>query len=174
LKVTPFITEDGLVEMIVSPSISEIDPTTSIPISASANGTIVSAPVIDIRSADTVAVTPDKQTVVIGGLMQTTKTETVTKIPFLGDVPLLGSLFRRTQKSDAKSELIIFLTPYIVATPTELAAMSAKQRDRSDAAKGLTEEELNKFLDELPKNKTSPGSTSKSGKSAPATPPKGS
>lgn len=175
LKVTPFITEDGLVEMIVSPQISQIDPTLSIPISANANGSgTINAPVIDIRSADTVAVTPDGQTVVIGGLMQTTKTETVTKIPLLGDIPLLGNLFRRTQKNDAKTELIIFLTPHIVAAPTELAAMSAKQRDRSDATKGLTEEELNKFLDELPKNKSTPDSTQKPGKQAPLLPPKGS
>jgi general secretion pathway protein D len=172
LKVTPFITEDGLVEMIVSPQISQVDPTLSFPISSNANGTgTINAPVIDMRSADTVAVTPDGQTVVIGGLMQTTKTETVTKIPFLGDVPLVGNLFRRTQKSDAKSELIIFLTPHIVAAPTELAALSAKERQRSDASKGLTEQELNKFLEALPKEKTSPDSTRKPGKVAPVSPP---
>jgi len=165
LKVTPFITDDGLVEMIVSPQISQIDPTLSIPISANANGSgTINAPVLDIREADTVAITPDGQTVVIGGLMQTTKTENVTKIPLLGDVPLLGNLFRRTQISDAKTELIIFLTPHIVEAPTQLAALSARQRDRSDAVKGLNEEELNKFLDELPKQKTSPGSAPKSGK----------
>ena len=81
LKVTPFITEDGLVEMIVSPQISEIDPATSIPISANANGTMVNAPVIDIRSADTVAVTPDGQTVVIGGLMQTPRRKPSPRYP---------------------------------------------------------------------------------------------
>jgi type II secretory pathway component GspD/PulD (secretin) len=75
---------------------------------------------------------------------------------------------------DNKSELIIFLTPYIVATPTELAALSTKQRDRSDAVKGLTEEELNKFLDELPRDKTSPDATSKPAKKTPAAPAKGS
>jgi type II secretion system protein D len=176
LKVTPFITEDGLVEMIVSPQISQLDSGPGIPISANANGSgTINAPIIDIRSADTVAVTPDGQTVVIGGLMQTTKTETVTKIPLLGDIPLLGNLFKRTQKDDTKTELIIFLTPHIVAAPTELAAMSAKQRDRSDATKGLTEEELNKFLDELPKKKSTPDSTQKPGKPAPSLlPPKGS
>jgi type II secretion system protein D len=174
LKVTPFITEDGLVEMMVSPQISQIDPTLSIPITASANGTTVNAPVIDIRSADTVAVTPDGQTVVIGGLMQTSKTETTTKIPLLGDIPLLGNLFKRTQKSDAKTELIIFLTPHIVQAPTELAVLSAKERERSDATKGLTEQELNKFLDELPKKKASPEATPKSGKGSPVMPPKGS
>ena len=83
----------------------------------------------------------------------------------MGDIPLLGNLFRRTQLSDAKSELIIFMTPHIVAAPNELAALTAKERQRSDATKGLTEEELNKFLDELPKQKTAP--TSKPGKSAP-------
>ena len=174
LRVTPFITGDGLVQMIISPEISRLDPTTKIPISLAANGATIDAPVIDVRSADTVAVTPDGQTVVIGGLMQTTKGETVTKIPFLGDVPLLGSLFRRTQKSDSKTELIIFLTPHIVAEASELAALTAKQRERSDAAKGLTEEELNKFLDELPKKKTAPDANSKPGRTAPRTPPEGS
>src|ERR1039457_5928943 len=175
LKVTPFITEDGLVEMMVSPQISQLDPGPGIPISASANGSgVISAPIIDMRSADTVAVTPDGQTVVIGGLMQNTKTETVTKIPLLGDIPLVGNLFKRTQLSDATSELIIFLTPHIVMGPKELAALSAKEGERSAASKGMTEEELNKFLDELPKQKTSPDSTPKSGKGALVSPPKGS
>ena len=170
LKVTPFITADGMVEMIVSPSISRIDPGPGIPISSSANGTTINAPIIDIRSADTVALTPDGQPVVIGGLMQTTKGEIITKTPFLGDIPLLGNLFQRRQTSDTKSELIIFLTPHIVAAPTEMAALTVKERDRSGAAKGMTEEELNKFLDELPKKKTTPGSGSKSSKQAPMPP----
>jgi len=66
LRVTPFITEDGLVEMIVSPQISQLDPGAGIPISANANGTgTINAPIIDIRQADTVAVTPDGQTVAL-------------------------------------------------------------------------------------------------------------
>lgn len=172
LKVTPFITADGLVEMIISPQISSIDQTYSVPIS-----TGVSAPVITIRSADTVAVTADKETVIIGGLMGEIKAKMDTKIPFLGDLPLLGNLFKRQQKSDTRNELIIFLTPQIVQAPTELAALSAKERERSDASKGLTEEELNKFLDELPKNKATPNATPKAGKEAPvfpALPPEGS
>jgi type II secretion system protein D len=174
LKVTPFISSDELVEMIVAPSISRIDPTTQIPISASANGTTINAPVIDVRSADTVVVTPDGQTVVIGGLLQTAKSETTTKIPLLGDIPLLGNLFQRKQKQDSKSELIIFLTPHIVGGPSEMAALTTKQRERSDASKALTEEELNKFLEELPKKKTAPDTTSQPAKPAPVSPPKGS
>lgn len=158
LSVTPFITSDGLVQMIVSPSISQIDQTLTVPISAG-----VFAPVIDIRSADTVAVTADGQTVIIGGLIGAANSKTETKIPFLGDIPLLGSLFKRRQSADAKNELMIFLTPHIVQAPTELAALSARERDRSGAVKGLTEEELNKFLDELPAQKAAPAPT-KSGK----------
>jgi general secretion pathway protein D len=174
LQVTPFITKDGMVEMIVSPQISRLDPTISIPISTTANGQTISTPVIDIRSANTVVDTPDGLPVIIGGLIQDTKTDTITKIPLLGDIPLLGNLFQRKQKDDAKSELIIFLTPHIVQAPTEVAALTIKERDRSSAIKGLTEEELNKFLDELPKKKTSPDASSKPGKSAPMLPPKGS
>ena len=153
LKVTPFITTEGLVEMIISPEISSIDPTLSIPISAN-----VSAPVIDVRSADTVAVTPDGQTVIIGGLMENTKSQTDTKIPILGDIPLLGNLFKRQQKNDLKTELIIFLTPHVVQMPSQLVALSEKERKKSEAPAAFSEQELNKFLDSLP------------GKGAPAAP----
>ena len=172
LEVTPFITKDGMVSMIVSPQVSQLDPTASVPISTGVGG-IVSAPVIDVRMANTVVDTPDGQTVIIGGLIQDTKSETITKIPFLGDIPLLGNLFQRKQKDDSKTELVIFLTPHIVAAPGELAALTGKERDRSSAVKGLTEQELDRFLDELPKNKTSPDANSKPGKTAPLTPPKG-
>jgi general secretion pathway protein D len=153
LRVTPFITADGLVEMIVAPEISSIDPSLTVPISAN-----VSAPVIAIRSADTVVVTPDGQTVIIGGLIGATKAKADTKIPLLGDIPVLGYLFKRQQKTENNSELLIFLTPHLVQAPTELAALSARERERSSVPKGLTEEELNKFLDELPRQKTAPHS----------------
>ncbi len=151
LKVTPFITADGLVEMMVSPQISSIDPNLSIPISAGVN-----APVIDIRSADTVAVTADGQTVIIGGLMEADKSQTDTKIPFLGDIPLLGNLFKRRQRSDAKTELLIFLTPHIVQNPFELATLSARERAKADAMKAFSQKELDKFLDGLPSRELFP------------------
>ncbi len=148
LNVTPFIT-GNLVEMIVQPSTSAIDSTLSIPISAGVN-----APVIDIRSADTVVTTPDGQTVVIGGLMEADKAATVTKVPFLGDIPLLGHLFKRTITSSAKTELIIFLTPHIVQAPTQLAAMSEDERKNmlSHKADSDSERELDQFLDKRDAN----------------------
>ncbi len=94
----PLSPPDGLVEMIISPQISSIDPTLTVPISAN-----VSAPVIDIRSADTVAVTADGQTVIIGGLLRRHQVQDRNQNPLLGDIPLLGNLFKRRQDSDAKT-----------------------------------------------------------------------
>lgn len=145
LRVTPFITQDGMVEMIIAPEISSIDETFSVPISAD-----VSAPVINVRSADTVAVTPDGQTVIIGGLMSDSKAQNDSKVPVLGDIPLLGNLFKRRVRSDTKTELLIFLTPHIVMAPTELASLSERERAKSMSPNAFTEEELNKFLDALP------------------------
>jgi general secretion pathway protein D len=131
--------------MMVSPQISSIDANLSIPISAGVN-----APVIDVRAADTVAVTADGQTVIIGGLMETDKSQTDTKIPLLGDIPVLGNLFRRRQKSDTKTELLIFLTPHIVQNPAQLASLSARETTKAGGMKAFSEEELHKFLDTLP------------------------
>jgi len=152
LTVTPFITSDNLVEMIVAPQVSSLDPTTSVPISQGVN-----APVIDVRSANTVAVTPDGQTVILGGLMQNSKSKTDTKIPVLGDIPVLGRLFKRTQESDAQTELIIFLTPHIIQAPSELAALSASETQRSDAPKAFSDQDLDKFLEQLPGRYSKPG-----------------
>lgn len=158
LQVTPFITPDGLVEMIVSPQISSIDSSPGITVSVGVN-----APIIDIRSADTVAVTPDGQTVIIGGLMQKSKALMDTKIPVLGDLPLLGALFRRRQKSDANTELVIFLTPHIVQTPTQLVALSDAERAKSEGVKEMNEKELNRFFDSLPTKETGTDKPAKGG-----------
>jgi general secretion pathway protein D len=149
LRVTPFITADGQVEMIVSPEISNLTDQT-IPISGGSNP--VSSPVIAKRSADTVVVTGDGQTVIIGGLMANAKTVNDSKIPFLGDIPVLGILFRRKVNMTTKTELMIFLTPHIVGTPSQLAGLTTQEKRESELApKAFTEEELNKFVDGLPK-----------------------
>jgi len=145
LRVTPFITGDGMVEMIVQPEISSVSATDKVAISSG-----VSAPVIDKRSADTVVVTPDGQTVIIGGLIQNQKTDSESKIPFLGDIPLLGAAFKRKIKTDTKTELMIFLTPHIVQAPSQLAALSASEQEKATAPKSFSEQELNRFLDNLP------------------------
>ena len=146
LSVTPFITTDGNVEMSVTPEISSLaDKSQWVAISAGSNA--VSAPVINSRTATTTVVVPDGQTVVIGGLMETTKTDSENKVPVLGDLPLLGNLFKRKQKDDVKRELMIFLTPTIVLQPKQLMAMTAEEKMSKDIApKAFPQSELDRFL----------------------------
>jgi general secretion pathway protein D len=144
LRVTPFITQDGMVEMIVAPEISTISDET-VTISAG-----VEAPVFAKRAAETVVVTPHGKTVIIGGLMEKNKIQSKRKVPLLGDIPLLGWAFRRTVKEDTKTELLIFLTPYIVQDPRELDKMTTIESQNSElASKAFTEKELNQFVGEV-------------------------
>ncbi len=142
LRVTPFITANRTVEMIVSPEISSLSSQT-IPISPTVN-----APVINKTSAETVVVTPDSTTVVIGGMMQKQQTSTINKVPLLGDIPLIGYAFRHTVKADQKTELLIFLTPYIVDGTAGLTDLSLDQVNRTDLPQtALTPPDVNTYLD---------------------------
>ena len=142
LRVTPFITSTGLVEMIVAPEISTITDQT-IPISDNVN-----APVFAKRSAETVVVTGDGKTVVIGGLMERNKTESIRKVPLLGDIPVLGWAFRRKIKEDTKTELLIFLTPYVVNQPDELEQLTRDETDKTELTPNLLPgEPLSKYID---------------------------
>jgi type II secretory pathway component GspD/PulD (secretin) len=145
LQVTPFITDDGLVEMIVSPQISSLSSQTV----QIAPG--YTAPVIDQTGASTVVEVPDGETVIIGGLMQNNKASVDTKVPILGDIPILNNLFRHTQRDHSKTELLIFLTPHVVRMPSELAAASEAEGARAEMArKAFTEKEYNQYFDSLP------------------------
>ena len=154
LRVTPFIASGGMVQMMVSPTISSVDPSLSQTITFNpVTGQPITAPYIDTRSADTVVVTPDAQTVVIGGMMQNDKSSTVIKVPVMGDIPWLGALFKRTVKTDSKNELLIFLTPHIVQAPAQLAAVAGKERIMMVPEKSDSEEILDRFLDKIPVKK---------------------
>jgi general secretion pathway protein D len=166
LRVTPFITSDGMVEMIVSPEISDLveDRSQWVPISSTGNA---SAPLINQRTADTVVVTPDGQTVIIGGLMRDSKASTESKIPFLGDIPWVGNLFKRRTKNEGTTELLIFLTPKIIPAPGEMAAISRNENQKSEATKSLTDKELDKYFDELPQKEPTPEGTPPGGTAKP-------
>ncbi len=141
LKVTPFITSQGMVEMIVSPEISSLSATT-IPISDT-----VSIPVIDRRAADTVVVTPNDKTVVIGGLISNQVSDKESKVPLLGDIPLLGAAFKRKTKSDVKTELLIFLTPHVIGSSEDLGRVSADERAKMEMApKVFPKEDLERYI----------------------------
>ena len=132
LEVTPSINPDGLVNMTVKP---EISSQTGESVQISEN---LALPVFSTRSSETKVAIRDGQTIVIGGLIQDQTTETVSKIPLLGDVPILGNLFRRTQLAKDKTELLIFLTPHVAPDALSLVPISDNERLRSNLLKDET------------------------------------
>jgi type IV pilus assembly protein PilQ len=107
LTVTPQITPDNniIMDLLVSKdNVGELTP--------SATGGLV--PSIDTRSVETQVLVSDGQTVVLGGIYETERRETVNKVPWLGDIPGLGALFRSTNNVSNKAELLIFVTPRIL------------------------------------------------------------
>ena len=149
LRVTPFITQNRQVEMIVEPEISSTTDETVV-ISAG-----IEAPVFSKRSAQTVVVAPHGETVVIGGLMSNEQVKSVRKIPLLGDIPLVGMAFRRTVTSDVKTELLIFLTPYIVPTPGELVELTRLERTQTrEMENAFSAEELGRLIPQGPDEST--------------------
>jgi type IV pilus assembly protein PilQ len=74
----------------------------------------VNVPSINTREIATQVLVDDGQTVVLGGILETTQREDDTKVPYLGDIPILGHLFKNTNHQDNKDELMIFITPKIV------------------------------------------------------------
>src|SRR5208283_5848793 len=104
------------------------------------------SPIINIISADSVVVTPNNQTVVIGGLISTQNTEVTNKVPLLGDIPLLGYAFKYKTSNKQKQELIVFLTPHIVREPSDLAALSRQESGKLDATqKAFNKGDLRKY-----------------------------
>ena len=107
LTVTPQITPDDniIMDLVVSKdSVGELTP--------ASNGGFV--PSIDTRSVETQVLVRDGQTVVLGGIYETETRETISKVPFLGDIPGVGVLFRSTSDVSNKAELLIFVTPRIL------------------------------------------------------------
>lgn len=107
LTVTPQITPDNniIMDLLVSKdNVGELTP--------SATGGLV--PSIDTRAVETQVLVRDGQTVVLGGIYETESRETINKVPFLGDIPGLGNLFRSKKNVSNKAELLIFVTPRIL------------------------------------------------------------
>ena len=107
LKVTPQITPDN--RIILDLDVRDDSVGTIVVASGGVN-----VPSINTREISTQVLVNDGQTVVLGGILQTTQREDDTKVPFLGDIPILGHLFKSTDHKDDKDELMIFITPKIV------------------------------------------------------------
>ena len=144
LEVTPYINSDGLVIMDIKPEISTMTAKT-VPISEE-----VDAAVFANRSAECRVAVLDGQTIVIGGLMEDQETKSVKKVPLLGDIPLLGGLFRRTVTEKQKTELLIFLTPQVASGTEQLQKISDNERENSNIFQNIDENPaLQKQIDNM-------------------------
>ncbi len=114
LDVIPQISEDGMVTLHIHPSVSEVTERVK-QISLSSNSQLnVPLALSMIRESDSIVRARSGQVVVIGGLMQNQTRDKKSSVPLLGDLPLIGGLFRHTQKVTRKSELVILLRPIVV------------------------------------------------------------
>jgi general secretion pathway protein D len=125
LQVTPSINPDGYVRMKIEPEISRISKEST---KISEN---FQSPIINRRRATTTVTVKDGQTVVIGGLIQDRFERIERKIPFLGDIPLIGPLFRNKTESTSKTELLIVLTPHVVTNPKAVDNQSQSAMDKA-------------------------------------------
>jgi type II secretory pathway component GspD/PulD (secretin) len=113
LSVTPTINADGFVTMKIKPEVSS----TGTPYTTASGNKI---PVVSTSVAETNVMVKDGTTIIIGGLIKDKITDTVKKLPFFGDIPLLGLAFRSKDKTTTKTELAIFLTPHIISGDADL------------------------------------------------------
>ena len=120
LTVKPQINESDFIRMVITEQTEEI-----------ASSDPVLGPTTSKRSAKTTVVAKDQETVVIGGIMQDRSIESVSKVPLLGDIPILGHLFRETTRRKTKTNLLLFLTPYIIKDQSDFRAIfERKMKER--------------------------------------------
>lgn len=107
LEITPSINDDGLIEMIISQEISSV--------SAGGGDT----PPINRRAVQSKLLADSGKTVYLGGLLSQSNTNNEEKVPLLGDIPLLGNLFKYQTKKTEKTELVLLITPYVITSKEE-------------------------------------------------------
>ncbi|MFP2909005.1 type II secretion system secretin GspD, partial [Pyxidicoccus sp. 3LFB2] len=108
LTVKPQINESDYIRLVITEQTEEIASTDP-----------VLGPTTARRSAKTTVIAKDQETVVLGGIMQDRTLESVSKVPVLGDIPIIGHLFRETTRRKTKTNLLLFLTPYIIRGPED-------------------------------------------------------
>jgi general secretion pathway protein D len=129
LKITPHVTEGRLVRMQINLEVTAIDQ------QATAT-TSTTQPVTLKRTVDTTVIVQDNQTIVIGGLIDDTTTISETKVPVLGDIPILGWFFKDRSESKEKTNLYIFLTPRVIKNPAEAEGVLQEKKGQMDAVRG--------------------------------------
>jgi len=133
LNVLPLINQDGLVVLEIAQDVAELGPSTTI------DGNPV--PTTTERSAQASVAVQDGETIILGGFISTTKRKTEAGVPYLKNIPLLGSLFKQKDTSDEKVELIVLIRPTVLPNPSD-AAIFAKQQKESLSGVSLAELEI--------------------------------
>jgi len=107
LSVTPQISPDGRIQLGIEPLVSSLTGTAT-----SRYGS--TAPIVDVKQSSTMATLRDRETVRLSGLIQESNSKIERKVPLLGDIPVLGALFRWTSSQASTKELVVFVTPRIL------------------------------------------------------------
>ncbi|HUJ80138.1 MAG TPA: secretin N-terminal domain-containing protein [Nitrospiria bacterium] len=126
LKLTPHIMEDDAVKLDLLQEITAVEQTVSQQV-----GNLAVGPTLTKRSATTTVIVNNSQTIVIGGLIRDNQNISSSKIPLLGDIPVLGWLFKTKTVEHVKTNLMIFLTPYVVKSQEELTALRERKQQES-------------------------------------------
>ncbi|TAL18485.1 type II secretion system protein GspD [bacterium] len=152
LRFTPQINDENYVRLKLFQETSDVLSTTS--------GTSSNAPSTTKRSAKTSVLIKDGATVVIGGLIQDDRQVSSSSVPCLGDIPLLGALFRNNQQSKGKTNLMIFLTPHIIRESADLEKMTQQKtmehRDYADEKTTSDKRFIGNTFDNLLKDTLAP------------------
>jgi general secretion pathway protein D len=125
LKITPQINKDRMVRLNLSLEVSSLESTTDF------------RPTTLKRTVETTVMVKDGSTVVIGGLIDDTFSQTEYKVPCLGDIPGLGWLFKTRSKGSEKSNLFIFITPRVIQNPGEAASVSESKKTEIDGLREM-------------------------------------
>ncbi|OIR16001.1 putative type II secretion system protein D precursor [mine drainage metagenome] len=126
LKIKPQIMQGGSVKLLVSQEVSSVVASTS---------SAVSGPTTNKRSIDTTVIVDENQIVVLGGLIQDSVNQTASKIPVLGDIPFLGALFRYETREQVKTNLMVFIRPYIMYQSDSYKKVTAENYDKASKAR---------------------------------------
>jgi general secretion pathway protein D len=136
LRLTPQIAEGDFVKLDIYQEISALKQESTLVV-------LTVGPTTTKRSTKTSVVVKDNQTVVIGGLMQEREEENINKMPILGDIPLIGWLFKNKSVDKTKTNLLVFITPHIVKEAEQLAKLTdTKQTDFARAENMYAQGEL--------------------------------
>jgi general secretion pathway protein D len=126
LEITPQVLENDLIRLEIKQEITAISTSVAQTI-GSGTTTIPVGPTLTKRSMETTTIAKDQQTIVVGGLVQDNIILTESKVPFLGDIPFLGWLFRNQSKQVNKLSLLVFLTPTLVRDEADMVELNARK-----------------------------------------------